>query len=72
MAQSPPAIAPPTSPPAMEQIQEEGEAQGKNEGNGEVPLYAQVDKSKVCMEHKAAQVLKISIDIVLASIDFQK
>ena len=65
MAQSPPATAPPTSPPAMEQIQEEGEAEGKKEGNGEVPLYAQVDKSKVSMEPRAAQFFSLKIPAAL-------
>ena len=37
--------SPPMSPPAIVQIEEEGSGEG--EGSGVVPLYAEVDKSKV-------------------------
>ena len=44
LAQSPPATS--VSPPAMDQIEEGGREEG-GEGEGVIPLYAQVDKSKV-------------------------
>ena len=44
IVRSPPATS--SSPPPMEQIHEEIEG-GEQEGSKDIPLYAQVDKSKV-------------------------